>query len=127
MVQMTAEEASDKTTTEMAATCVECSVDSAIGTVVNKPNSIFSLKEEQTTSLKALVEQACCLLKMSLFLSSASPVLLLSLDEAYPIMSRGILICPGRGHPFEIGNERRCYRLMAVCNSSGDAKLGAKH
>ena len=41
----------------MAAADVERPVESAIVTVLNEPDSIFSLKEEQTTVLKAFVDK----------------------------------------------------------------------
>ena len=43
------------TTTKMAATDVERAVDYAIEALLNKLQSILSLKKEQTTSLKAFV------------------------------------------------------------------------
>ena len=41
----------------MAAADVEQSVDSAVETVLNKPDGMFSLKQEQTSAPKAFVKK----------------------------------------------------------------------
>ena len=63
-------------TTKMATADVERSVESATVTVLKELDSIFSLKEEPTTALKAFVDK-----------KDVSAILLIGFGKSFPVLS----------------------------------------